>query len=311
LNCVRMDYLFSRSLLNADHAMKIRIHPVFYVYIGVNIIFSSAENCIAVLIALLMHELGHYAAAKCIGERFASVEITPFGGMMTYAPGARVSKGLRGAILASAGPIGNYLCILIVSAPYTRNVLNADLVKMLITANLVMLTLNLFPALPFDGGRILFNVGYYFVPVALLLSLLSAAGIAVGTMLLSVALYGLFAYRILNWSLVLIGIYVIICASRSRSVMLAENLITVVQERLSSIHAVTAMKLIRVSHDTRLYELLEPLQRTQACCFAYENNREELCFIDEKRILKEILLNPSAMISQITDSIVTKENTEE
>lgn len=289
--------------------MKIRIQPVFLVYIGVQVLFSSIESCFAVLTALFVHELGHYLAAKCVGERIESVEITPFGGVMTYSPDVHASKGLRGIALSAAGPLGNYLFILTVSTPEAKNLLGAESIRMLISSNLVMLTLNLLPALPFDGGRIVFNAGYYFVRTALLISILSKLGIAAGMLFVMLALYGLIFYQMLNCSLILVGIYVIVCAAQSRSVLLAENLLTVVQERMTQSRKIAAMKLIYTDHSTRLYELLEPLQSADACCFTYEDEKGELHFIQETELLKLMLRNPSTTISQAAGNLFCRKNT--
>ena len=53
--------------------MRIRIHPAFTLYLLSMAVFSSWQMALCAMGALLVHEAGHYAAARLLGERIAQV----------------------------------------------------------------------------------------------------------------------------------------------------------------------------------------------------------------------------------------------
>ena len=80
--------------------------------------------------------------------------------------------------------------------------------------------------------------------------------------------------------------------------MLAENLYAVVQERCGQHSGVRRMQLYRVPAKTQLYTLLEPMERTQACAFLYEDETGEHV-IGERQLCLALLGDPMATIDQV------------
>ena len=96
--------------------MRLRIRPTFVAYLASMALLASPACALGAVCALTVHELGHALAARLLGERICAVELAPFGGVMTYAPGYSPAKGLRGIALAAAGPLGNELALLLLGA---------------------------------------------------------------------------------------------------------------------------------------------------------------------------------------------------
>lgn len=277
--------------------MRVRIHPAFALYLLSMAVFSSWRMTLCAVGALLVHEAGHYAAALLLGERIVRVELTPFGGVMTYAPGKSPSKGIRGVCVAAAGPLGNALAILAAAAQPVQHLLGCDGVQALIAANLAMLCLNLLPVLPLDGGNIVFCIGYYLFPAARLITLLSACGVLVGMGLVLLALYGLIRLGTLNSSLLMIGGYLVLCAGRGRAEVLAQNLYAVVQERQERPEGIRAFRLYRVPQDIRVQALLEPLERAPCAAFVFEDALG-VHAVGERDVCRFLLENPSLTLAQ-------------
>lgn len=277
--------------------MRIRIHPAFALYLLSMAVFSSWRMTLCAMGALLVHEAGHYAAARLLGERIAKVELTPFGGVMTCAPGRSPSKGIRGVCVAAAGPLGNELALLAASAPAVQRMLGYDGTQAFIMANLAMICLNLLPVLPLDGGNIVFCIGYYFFPAGRLLLLLTACGMLAGLVLVLIALYGLILLGTLNCSLLMIGGYLMLCARRSRAEVLVQNLYAVVQERQESTEDIRTMRLYRVPQDTRIHALLEPMERTSCAAFVFED-ASGVHVVGEKDVCRFLLETPSLTLAQ-------------
>lgn len=276
--------------------MRFRIHPASVCYLACMALLSSYTSCLCSIAVLAIHEAGHYVAARLVGETFDSIELTPLGGIMTYAEGRSPAKGIRGIIVAGAGPLANYLLLLIL--PGLSDVVNAEILRKLGIASLATLCVNLLPALPLDGGRICFCVGYYLFRVSALIRFLSCIGMLTGCLFIGMAVYGALAYGMLNCSLIIIGSYLIFSAGKSRTVMLAENLYTVIQERSEAKRKVCRTALYTVPPDTRLIALLGWMDRAEAAVFAYEDATGQH-YVTEKMLCRALLQTPAGEIAQI------------
>lgn len=208
-------------------------------------------------------------------------------------------------IIAAAGPMANYLLLLLL--PALSSVLRHETTRQLLSANFAMLCVNLLPVLPLDGGRVVFCVGFYLFRVAALISLLTALGILAGILMIGLAIYGAARLHLLNLSLVIIGGYLILCAWQSRASMLADNLYTVVQERSHTSGQIRRAALYAVAPDVHLHALLDPMERAAAVVFMYEDAMGRH-LISEKQICRALMQNPSATISQVMEMI---QNTED
>ncbi|MBQ7887797.1 MAG: hypothetical protein IJ313_13025 [Clostridia bacterium] len=221
------------------------------------------------LIALLIHELWHYVAGRIVGEQIDQLELTPFGGIMRYKRGTVSHKGLRGVFVHAAGPLGNYMCLLAAGMPVIQKAVSPELLRSLIVSNASMLVLNVLPALPLDGGQIVFCLGYYFFPIAKLANCLSVLGIAVGISGVLLAVYGLIIRQMLNCSLVIVSLYLIVCARKSQRSLIAENIYAVVQERLTESIRIKRIEHYQVAPDTALFELIAFLKQDAGVMFSF------------------------------------------
>lgn len=275
--------------------MQIRIHPSFCLYLLCYVFLSSFSNVLGILLALLIHELSHYAAARLIGEQIALLELTPFGGVMRYKPGSISSKGLKGVFLHAAGPLGNYAFLLAASMPMMRNLLPYDFQRSLILANSSMLFLNLLPAFPLDGGQVLFCLGYYLFPVAKLAAVLTALGIITGSLGLILSVYGLILHRMLNCSLLIVSLYLIVVAAQSRSHLLCENICAVAQEKLSDIVGIERIRYYRAAHNTPLLDLIPLMKPGIAMHVSFINEGKEYELTDIQ-LCQALLTMPSSVL---------------
>ncbi|MCP4545680.1 MAG: hypothetical protein GY835_04325 [bacterium] len=151
--------------------IQIRIHPTLpFLLMGLGIVEGFLSGVTAGLevitgllflfIFVLLHELGHCLAAGSFGIRVGSITLYPFGGV---AAAGNIPRQPRQEILiAIAGPAVNLiLAILIVlilwlsGSPLIDLSGEIPLLTYLLYANIALLTFNLIPAFPLDGGRVL------------------------------------------------------------------------------------------------------------------------------------------------------------
>ena len=282
--------------------MRLRVRPAFVVYLASMALLASPACALGAVCALAVHELGHALAARLLGERICTVELAPFGGVMTYTPGYSPAKGLRGIALAAAGPLGNELALLLLGVATRSELLcspmNGELLRQMIGANAAMLALNLLPALPLDGGRIVFCAGYYLFGVSALSLLLCALGMALGLFLCSLAVYGALVLGTLNLSLMIVGGYLTVCAVRGRDALLSENLYAVVHERMQSGgQRCTRAVLLRVGGETPLYVLIPHMAKTRACVLVLEEGGAPV-LLGEEAVLRALLENPAQSVRE-------------
>lgn len=277
--------------------MRITIHPTAYLYLIAITVFSSWKTCLSVLSALLVHEAAHYGMSILVGDRIECLELTPVGGVMTYASGKSPKKGISGICVSVAGPMGNYIMILaVLHTPLSA--LEFDMQRSIVSANFAMMCINMIPVLPLDGGRMVYCAGYYFFRISALVSVLTCGGMICGTGFLFMAIYGLYALHELNCSLVMIGVFLMLSAKKSRAGMIAENLYAILQEIEEEPAGVQRIRMYRVSSATPLYSILGRFSGGGACVFEFEDD-QGIHRIDEREIGKAALISPYSTIGDI------------
>lgn len=112
----------------------------FLVFIAMLILLLPIRLIVAWLIAIIIHELGHYIALRLFRVRVYSVRLRVFGATMITEP----ISGWREAVCAAAGPIAGF-CVLLVARWMPCTAVFA----------FVHSVYNLLPISSLDGGRIL------------------------------------------------------------------------------------------------------------------------------------------------------------
>lgn len=286
--------------------MRVRIHPAFAAYLASVCALTSPWACAGLVISLATHELGHLAAASLLREPVERVELAPFGGVMTCKPGRSLSKGLRGVILAAAGPLANYATILVASGPWTSRIVPAELLRQTVRSSWAMLLINMLPALPLDGGSVVFSFGYYWFGVARLAALLCGLGVLLGAALLALAVAGALRVGVLNLSLIIVGGYLTVCALRSRDALLTQNLYAVVEERLRKTDVCRRMTAYYVPGDAPIISLLPLMAGVRSALFLVENEEGVLQLLDERTACRAMLQSPQLTAAQTVKNLASK-----
>lgn len=130
-------------------AERLRISPGVPLLLAAFVWLASPLLLGAILSAAVCHELGHWLVLRRVGGRIQRLHITVFGAEMQV-DDRRISYG--GELLtAAAGPVSN----LLLAAALGLLGRWWEPLYLLAGAQLVLGAFNLLPALPLDGGRIL------------------------------------------------------------------------------------------------------------------------------------------------------------
>ena len=123
--------------------MNISADRGFFPVLALMLLLFPLRFLVGVLLAALIHELGHLLALKIAGGRVLSIRLRSFGARIEAAP---MSPG-RTALCALAGPAAGALTIFAWKT-----------FPELALAGLVQTVFNLLPVYPLDGGRALRNI---------------------------------------------------------------------------------------------------------------------------------------------------------
>lgn len=159
-------------------AERLRISPGVPLLLAAFVWLASPLLLGAILSAAVCHELGHWLVLRRVGGRIQRLHITVFGAEMQV-DDRRISYG--GELLAAAaGPVSNLLlaaAIGLLGRWWEPMYLFAG-------AQLVLGAFNLLPALPLDGGRILWLALAWLTEPYTAQRVLSAVSLAVSLALL-------------------------------------------------------------------------------------------------------------------------------
>ena len=204
------------------------IHPVLPLVWMISALLGGWSGALAAALALLLHECGHLLAARWLGCPITEVEITPWGGLMTLEEMESVPPW-RWFLLAAAGPLCSLLgCFL--AAEMHRLGVHFFFARRFARMNLLLLLMNLLPALPLDGGWMLLALLRRFRSHARAARCLTLVGYILGGALCGLSL--LFACRgRLVVAPCFAGLYLIYAAAAERKASTARYVTALIARR--------------------------------------------------------------------------------
>ena len=132
---------------------RLEVNFIFIPVVFLMCYVSGVEAILAFCLALLLHESAHAVMAQAMGVRVRSLELMPFGCTAHIESFAVVSPGAEIA-MAAAGPLANLALAALLQ--FGADVTAEDtFLAALYRSNLSLAAVNLLPALPMDGGRVL------------------------------------------------------------------------------------------------------------------------------------------------------------
>ncbi|MCL2402086.1 MAG: M50 family metallopeptidase [Oscillospiraceae bacterium] len=132
-------------------------HPKFSVSIGAAAViaaffaFGEARLLLLIFIAASVHELGHYMALRLCGGGVVELRLGVTGMSMRHQYSAAYIAEI---FIAAGGPIAS--AVLSAIAAIVARQTQVDILYHLAGMSLLLCVFNLLPALPMDGGRILY-----------------------------------------------------------------------------------------------------------------------------------------------------------
>lgn len=147
--------------------MRFRIDLKIFIFLIIFYLTKQIQIYTYIMIFAFIHEIGHLVTGLIIGMKPEKLEIMPFGITVSFKIkpqeyNKKIKKGnlleIKKIIVAIAGPLTNFLIILIASK------IKMEITQYLMVAytNFLIMIFNLLPIYPLDGGRILKSILHIF-----------------------------------------------------------------------------------------------------------------------------------------------------
>jgi len=198
---------------------------------------------------IIAHELGHIVTASILGAGTYSLRILPIGVNAAIDDSACNKWGK--IFIYLAGPCVNLLFAVILFFIYANHFVNIEL-KSGVYINLSLAFFNLLPILPLDGGKVVSellsdHIGLFKAARQMkVFSVIIAVLICIAIVILK--------KNLLNFSLILVGIYIILCSIESKketALMNVKNLLfrrsRIIRKGIFPVQQIAAMKNVRLS----------------------------------------------------------------
>ncbi len=211
----------------------------------------------AVFASMLLHELGHIAAAGMCGVRTDMIGISVLG----FSAAVQISRcGRKELILIySAGPVSNLLVFFAASA--IERILPGEqtYIGLLSMSNLFMGLFNLLPAMPLDGGQLVYELLSGGIGSKKAGRTARALAWLVSVILTAAGIYQL-VITTFNASLVIIGLYIMIALRTARLESALMGIREIIYRRSKLVRrGIYAARDLVVMRDTLLRESLKSM----------------------------------------------------
>ena len=240
----------------------------------------------AMAIALGAHELAHLLAARLAGVSIAEIQLLPFGGSAKMENPYRIPPA-RLVAVALAGPAANLVLLVLCAALCQWGLVKSASAASLFQMNLTLMLFNLLPALPLDGGRILYALLQRPLGSARALRLGIWLGRGLAVALLTAAAW--LGFRSDSWNLTLILAAVFLLASGpDESAAWARARAQRLGDALESA-SIRPVRILQLPADTSVQRALELLRPRERCWFLLTDAGAPRALVDECSILRHLI----------------------
>jgi len=131
----------------------IHLHPVFWGFLLIGVFTGMLMEVLVLFVIVLLHELGHFLAARHFRWRIRRIMLWVFGGVMeTDEQGNR--RAMEEAVVILAGP-AVHLVLYGVMYGLTATSVPEAVLETAMMYNTTILLFNLLPIWPLDGGKLI------------------------------------------------------------------------------------------------------------------------------------------------------------
>lgn len=277
---------------------RLHAHPLTLLYVLAALMLGAREDAAALALGLAVHEAAHLLAARALGVGVSGLRLMPFGGALQmdnpYAlPASRL------LLVAAAGPAANLVAIFAGAALCHWGLLNPSFALALARVNATLMLFNLIPALPLDGGRMLYALFYPRLGRERAAELGIWIGRGAAAALLGLAVCSAFALGRLNLSPVLAAAFMLASAPGERAALSGARLDTVLSQLRPLTRPVPA-RVYAVSGACGAREALRVARPDALTLYAVYDGSRLASFTDDRRLLEMMIIGQESKVANGT-----------
>lgn len=266
---------------------QLKLDALMPLLAAVGAALGYGTEMLAMAIALSAHELAHWAAARACGVGIASIRLTPFGGLSQMENPYLLTPG-RLMLIAAAGPCANLLALVVSAALCHWNLLPPEVCAELLSANAVLMLFNLLPALPLDGGRMLFGMLTLFLPRKTALNAGIWSGRALAMLLILASVAGAALHHHLNLSLPAAAVFILASAGDERRALNNSRAETLLNA-LRPIPHPTRVDVLAIDESLPAHDALRAAVPGKVTLYAVYSGDRLIQLIDQRALLRRAL----------------------
>lgn len=256
---------------------------------------------VAGFLSILLHEAAHATLSACFGKPPTDVEVTPLGALMRLEDDEALSP-VRRLLVLMAGPLMTlFICYLALVMTRMRWLPWAA-GRMIFLCNAAILFMNLLPALPLDGGRMLALALSLLFRQETVRTVMRAVGTAIGLGCVLLNLWLSWTSGGWNLSLAAAGCFLMYGAARS-TVSCAMAELRDFMDRKSRLEGRGAMpcRWVTVTEDATLRQAVRQLhpRRHTMFCVARAGEADHRGFLSEQTVIAGYLDAPSRAVGEL------------
>ncbi|MBR0367516.1 MAG: hypothetical protein IJH86_03865 [Clostridia bacterium] len=281
--------------LRAGH-MRLRIHPLALLRPPLALALGLRDAAPALLVSLICHEAGHLAAARLARVRMDALTVMPFGCALQLGNLYALSPGQVLAVSAG-GPMFSLLLLFADGALAHWGVLSPALALDLLRVTLMLLLFNLLPALPLDGGRMLYALTVRRLGRDGAARLGAVMGYVVAGCLMAATVCLSLRARRFNLTLPLCAAFILKGVAEDRAA-LSEALPASLLGALRARDAPVPVRLYAVREDCPAIRALRSAAPDSAALYAVYRGEALAALVDERALLRLAIDRPGACVSE-------------
>ncbi len=279
--------------------VRLRIHPLAMMFPVAAAMLGAGGDVAALALGLMAHEGAHLLAARGLGVGVSQLRLMPFGGTIAMENAYALAPSKLFAV-AAAGPLGSALAIVIGAALAHWGLVSPGFSGVLLRVNLTLLLFNLIPALPLDGGRMLYASLCPRLGRERAVNIGIRAGRAVALALVGIVIWAALEGHPVNLSFLFAAVFILASGPDERSA-LSEVPVSTVLSQLRPVLRPRPARIWAVGAECEVRAALRVARPDAVTLYAIYDGSRLASVSDDRRLLKVALdRGPGAKVAEAT-----------
>lgn len=275
--------------------VPVKLNPLALPMIALALLLGSGQELAVLGASVLLHELGHVAAARLLRVRVLEMELMPVGGAARLDNVWKLRPGQLVGV-ALAGPLVNLLialcCAALPPGPWRMTASRAA------RMNITLCLFNLMPALPLDGGRVLCGLLARRMSPGAAVRVGVRLGIAAACGLIALAAWGL-ARGQLNLTPVAAALFMLLTAPTELRNAGAASIASLMERREELVREqIMPVRVLAVSPETDLRSAMTALKPRQVHLFL-RVDEDGQTFLSEEAMWRALIAGDVRTVGEI------------